>query len=94
MNTQEDINYQVRLLREISEIDILKAFDCALCKIESLENCFANAMHLFNEAMLEVKEKGSTLCEIEELCKKSLFDRSTQINPHRIISIINKKDEL
>lgn len=76
MSTDEEIDYQVHLLREISQADILMAFDIALKKIESLEKCFANATHLFNEAMVEIQRKGSTLVEIEELCKKSLFECS------------------
>ncbi len=93
MSTQEEIDYQIRLLREISQADILMAFDIALKKIESLEKCFENATNLFNEAISDVQQKGSTLSEIEELCKKSLFERSSAaVNPRQIISIINRKD--
>lgn len=92
MSTQEEIDYQVRLLREISQADMLRAFDIALTKIESLEKCFSNAMNLFNEAMLEIQQKGSTLVEIEEVCKKSLFEHTpAAVNPRQIISLINRR---
>jgi hypothetical protein len=90
MNTQEEIKYQNQLLREMFQSDMIKAFNMALTKIENLEECFSNAMFLFNEAMSQVKQKESKLVEIGNLCKVA----SDQYSPiDQIVSVINRKEK-
>jgi len=91
VKTNEEIQYQISILRELFQIDVPTAFDLALVKIECLELCFLNAMFLYNQVMNDNKRFKSILDEIQNHCNQDLSVNSTS-NSQQIISIISRKN--
>ena len=88
---KEEIDYQQNLIREISKIDIFRAFDTALKKIDSLEKMVYRERHMFESAIEEITIKGSKISQIEKLCKDSIIRTNGYVKSSEILLIIRNQ---